>query len=172
MSVQFSVEPTETKLGAFRDEPEADKSIVMVNLLRFRDDAYYNDSDVNSKPCSGREAYARYSKLVTPLLLEVGGAPLWMGSAITSLIAPPGERWDQVILVLYPSRKAFIKMIETDAYSSAMRHRTAALLDSRLIETRMSRVPTLLLRTVGLGFRLKALLKPRPNSERFKVDRN
>ena len=52
-----------------------------------------------------------------------------------SLIAPEEEEWDDVVLVEYPSRDAFVKMVESAEYQAVSPHRTAGLLDSRLIAT-------------------------------------
>ena len=49
------------------------------------------------------------------------------------VIGPVEERWDEVLLVEYPSVKAFLEMVNSDAYQSIVYHRTAALKDSRLI---------------------------------------
>ena len=53
-----------------------------------------------------------------------------------SVIAPDTEEWDETVLVQYPSREAFLGMIESEAYLAISPHRTAALLDSRLIATK------------------------------------
>ena len=63
-----------------------------------------------------------------PLLWEVGGQVLWMGNVREGLIAPDGESWDEVLLVHYPSRRAFVRMVTSEAYGKiGARHRTAAL---------------------------------------------
>jgi uncharacterized protein (DUF1330 family) len=148
-----TVNPTDAQIEDFRRVPD-DAPIVMLNLLRFRDQA---DAPQGG---TGKQAYARYSKAVLPLLLEVGGYPIWMGKARYPFIAPEGEAWDEVLLVYYPSRRAFLRMVESDAYQRAMPHRTAALADSRLVETVPSRVPRAVLRAAGLAARAKALLFP------------
>jgi len=160
--MRYCVEPTEDELIEFRDEPVSNKPIVMLNMLRFREQADYSDTGMDAVPCSGREAYDRYSKRAIPLLLEVGATPLWMGEVRSSLIAPDGESWDQVILVYYPSRRSFMKMVRTKAYVEILGHRAAALLDSRLIETQPTRLPRAILRVIGIGLRVKSMLKPRP----------
>lgn len=151
------VNPTEASLEEFARRTPDDRPIVMVNLLRFREHAEYEDA---SPPCTGRKAYARYSKAVIPLLLEVGGVPLWMGRARDSVIAPDGESWDEILLVHYPSRAAFLRMVNSPAYRAIMKHRTAALADSRLVETRAAFLPRPILRLVGLLVRAKALVAP------------
>jgi len=106
----------------------------MINLLRYADRAAYA-ADSGETPCSGREAYARYSEAVFPLLAKVGGRPIWMGAVASTVISPDGEAWDDAVLVEYPSRDAFIEMTSSPAYQAIMHHRTAALADSRLIAT-------------------------------------
>lgn len=106
-----------------------DKPVVMLNLLKFREQAAYDDP---AEACSGREAYKRYSKTSLQTIAAVGGSIIFSGKAHESLIAPAGEGWHQVFLVRYPSAAAFVTMISMPQYQAASRHRTAALLDSRL----------------------------------------
>lgn len=108
--------------------------VVMLNLLRFRDVAEYQD---DAQPtCSGRDAYLeRYGPAAFEQVRAVGGELVWAGSAKGSLIAPAGEVWDEVLLVRYPSIEAFVAMTSEPAYVECARHRTAALTDSRLIVT-------------------------------------
>ena len=52
------------------------------------------------------------------------------------MIGPSDEAWDEVLLVQYPSRKAFLTMAGNPEYLACTVHRTAALADSRLIAMR------------------------------------
>jgi uncharacterized protein (DUF1330 family) len=63
----------------------------------------------------------------------VGGQVQLLAQAKVALIAPAGEQWDEVLLVHYPSRQAFLGMLADAEYQAATVHRTAALADSRLI---------------------------------------
>jgi len=110
----------------------ADTPIVMLNLLRFRKRAVYG-RNAKEPPRSGIEAYTEYSRLVWPLLRAVGGKVIWRGKAHHALIAPADESWDEVLLVEYPSVGAFGEMVTSEEYQRIVFHRTAALLDSRLI---------------------------------------
>jgi uncharacterized protein (DUF1330 family) len=110
------------------------QAIVMVNLLRYRDRAVYPPGTVTDA-VTGRQAYEHYSQLTLPHLRKVGARPIWRADARGSLFAPEGERWDEVILVRYPSRSAFARMISNPDYQAGSIHRTAALEDSRLIPT-------------------------------------
>lgn len=129
MPLITAIDPTRASLAQFAAELPADTPVVMLNLLRFNPLA----SDQSGR--TGREAYAEYSRLIMPLLAAVGGQPIWLGHAQCALIAPPGESWDEVLLVKYPHQQAFLQMIDSPEYRAIVHHRTAALLDSRLIAT-------------------------------------
>src|SRR5262249_2690123 len=137
-----TVSPSRAQIEDFaRSAPDA-APIVMLNLLKFRDVADYGEKARGR--VTGRQAYARYSRAVIPLVWEVGGQPLWMGKARAGVIVPADESWDEVVLVHYPSRGAFVRMVSSAAYQAIMHHRTAALADSRLVETRAVHIPRLL----------------------------
>ena len=92
----------------------------MLNLLRF-------DGE------EGRAAYARYGEAVVPLIQELGGQVVFSGPCAEAVIGPAEREWDAVLLVRYPSRRAFLDMISSPAYGEAHPHRAAAIADSRLI---------------------------------------
>lgn len=127
-----SIEPTRAQLEALIADLDSEDSILMLNLLRFRDQAEYPDG-FDAEPCTGAEAYGRYSEAVQPFLEGVGGRPVWAGTPRTAVIAPEGESWDGCFLVRYPSRQAFVNMATNPDYLAIAVHRTAALADSRLI---------------------------------------
>ncbi|NNL68297.1 MAG: DUF1330 domain-containing protein [Myxococcales bacterium] len=126
-----AIEPDPERFSAFLAGPE-DGPIVMINLLRFREQAEY-PAGFAATPCTGPEAYGRYSEAVQPLLAGVGGRPIWVGLVRETLIAAGDESWHQAFLVEYPSRKAFLDMVSSPDYQAIAPHRTAALADSRLI---------------------------------------
>ena len=129
-----SIETSAEQLQKFIADSQDAGPIVMINLLRYRDRAEY-PSGSSAEPCSGRDAYQRYSAAVMPMLIAVGGKALWLGNVKRTVIGPASDRWDDAILVQYPSRKAFLTMVSTSDYQSVAVHRTAALADSRLIAT-------------------------------------
>jgi uncharacterized protein (DUF1330 family) len=140
----------------------------MLNLLKFRERADYPPGVSPSAlggEVTGAKAYSRYSRAVIPLVFEVGGQPIWMGKGRASVIAPAGESWDEVVLVYYPSRRAFLRMVTSPAYQEIMYHRTAALADSRLIETRAVAVPRWVFALARCAIRAKALVWPRIRNE-------
>jgi len=127
-----AITPTREGFRALSGDAELPGPILMLNMLRFREQADYPD-DFEAEPCTGAEAYDRYSREAQPYLDGVGGAPVWAGPARTAVIAPEGETWDVCFLVRYPSRKAFLAMATDPGYLAIVPHRTAALADSRLI---------------------------------------
>mgnify|MGYP006420852977 CR=1 FL=1 len=129
-----SINPTRESLESLQQSIPMDKPVTMLNLLRFNEQAAY-PSDSDHSPCSGRDAYHRYSETAAAKLDEIGAKPIWMGRALASVIAPEGEQWDEVLLVRYPSGEAFFQMLGMPDYQAATVHRTAALADARLIAT-------------------------------------
>jgi uncharacterized protein (DUF1330 family) len=49
------------------------------------------------------------------------------------LIGPADEHWDHCFIAEYPSVSAFAEMIKDPVYREAVKHRQAAVDDSRLI---------------------------------------
>jgi len=114
------------------DALPGDGPIVMLNLLRFREHADYAGHP--QEPArTGREAYRHYIGLAMPIVEKANGRIAQMGAQIATLIAPGDERWDDFLLLEYPTRKPFIEAMRCEAYRKVSHHRTAALLDSRLI---------------------------------------
>lgn len=129
-----TVNPSPERFQSFTSGPEPPEPLVMINLLRYRETADY-PADYPAEPCTGREAYQRYAAVAVQQVAAVGGRVLWAGNVTASLIAPDAEEWDDAVLVEYPSRGAFLKMLSDPGYQAAVPHRGAALSDSRLIAT-------------------------------------
>lgn len=115
---------------AFRDN-DRPGPIHMINLVRLRDHALYDDGRV----ATGAEAYAAYGRGAAPVLARLGGRIVWRGAMELMLIGPSAESWDLCFIAEYPSVGAFVAMIKDPDYRAAMVHRQAAVLDSRLIRT-------------------------------------
>jgi uncharacterized protein (DUF1330 family) len=118
--------PTKEQITALV-ESELETPVVMLNLLKFSENAGRDDAG------SGRASYARYGDRVRSMLESVGGRILWQGRVDSVVIGGDADDWDAVILVEYPSRKAFLDMTSSPKYGDASKDRTAGLADSRLI---------------------------------------
>lgn len=110
-------------------------SLVMLNLLRFRDVADYSASLhlAPQEPVSGAAAYQLYINHTLPHLRESGGELVFMGKGGKFLIGPANERWDAVMIVRQRSASDFIAFASNQEYLEGIGHRVAALEDSRLL---------------------------------------
>ncbi len=113
-------------------EGDSDESVVMLNLLKYRDVAA---SGFGVDGMTGEAAYREYGRRFAELHPRFGGEPIWMGRAGNTVIGPTDERWDIAILVRYPSRAQFVAMFRDPDYQAIAPIRAAALEDSRIIET-------------------------------------
>lgn len=127
-----TVDPIPGRIKELMQTTNPDSPIVMINLLKFRDEAQYPENSGHS-PCSGEEAYNRYSEVAFEKIKQAGGSVSFMSACVGSLIGPEDETWDKSVLVKYPSFKAFIGMIMAEEYRAASVHRTAAMDNARLI---------------------------------------
>ncbi len=109
--------------------------IVMLNLLKFREVADYSASPelAPAEPISGRDAYHLYAEHTLPFLEAAGGSVLYSGTGGDFLIGPPGRGWDMVLLVRQKSVADFFAFATNKDFLAGLGHRTAALLDSRLL---------------------------------------
>lgn len=129
-------QPTADQFRAFRDDPY-DGPIAQVNLLKFRVKAEYAETDPESgEDISGETAYQRYSEAFTEAAKSVGGTTTLLASTERYFIG--GGNWDSVLVNHFPSRTAFIEMLNHPDYKSMSRHRDAGLLCQELIVTRPS----------------------------------
>ena len=107
---------------------DSDEPVVMLNLLRFVDQAKPGNG---CDAMTGREAFDEYGRRLREM--DFAGRPFWFGEAGPTVIGPDDEEWDLVILVRYESARAFLHAVSTDEYQEASRARDAAVADSRLV---------------------------------------
>ena len=122
------IDPTKETFGIFRNN-DRPGPIQMLNLVRFRDRAEYPDG----RALSGAEAYAAYGKESGPVFARLGGTIVWRGNFELMLIGPETENWDECFIAQYPSVAAFVEMVRDPVYREAVKHRQAAVADSRLV---------------------------------------
>lgn len=102
--------------------------IHMLNLVKLRDWAEYDDG----RKVSGADAYAAYGRDSAPVFHALGGRIVWRGAMEQMLIGPEKD-WDLCFIAEYPSVQAFSEMHKVPEYREAVKHRQAAVADSRLI---------------------------------------
>ena len=116
----MAIDPRGTDLKRFLAEDDGGP-FVMLNLLRFAE--------------GKREQYDEYAQKTAAFLKRYGGELLYFGDGSTALVAEPGQSWDAVVLVRYPSREAFSSMVADPDYHTVSHLRTEALTEAVLQAT-------------------------------------
>ena len=124
----FHIDANEEVLEAMR-HADPSQPIVMLNLLRFRDQAL---EGFGVDGLTGLQAFQRYGQLNEGEGVRFDSEPIWLGPAHRTIIGD--EQWDLAILVRYPTRQHFIDKLDDPTYREISLVRAAALIDSRLIE--------------------------------------
>ena len=133
MEVKNSVIPNKDQMDEFL-EGDIESPISMVNLLKFKEKAEYEDGrDTN---LSGKEAYMIYGIEVQEHLKKVGGEMVFGGEISRLMLGEVEDLWDSVAVARYPSRKAMLEMIMDPDYQESEKHRSAGLLGQLNIETK------------------------------------
>ncbi len=117
MTDQITPEPPNEKGFTDLSSRLDEGPVTMLNLLAF-------------KPDGGRERYMEYGTAVLPLLEGAGGRVVFQGQASPVLLGD--ESWDLVLLVEYPTRRAFLEMIQSPEYQAIAHLRTEALAKGEL----------------------------------------
>ncbi len=131
MNVENAVVPTPEQIKEL-GEGGHDRPIYMVNLLKFKVKAEYEDG--RETDLTGAEAYRIYGAEVAGHLAKVGGKPV-IGGQVTGLrLGVVEELWDVVAIAMYPNRKAMLTMIMAPEYQKSAVHRAAGLAGQLNIE--------------------------------------
>ncbi len=131
------VDPSREAFDMFKALPR-DVPVNMINFLRFRKLAEYEKGHVlEGENLTGAEAYANYGRDSGSIFKRVGGTIVWRGEPKLMLIGPSAKRgyeaWDMTFVASYPTAGAFLEMVTDPDYQIAVKHRQAAVADSRLI---------------------------------------
>jgi uncharacterized protein (DUF1330 family) len=117
----MAVDPRGADLKRYLQE-DPGGPVVMLNLLRYAE--------------GGRELYAQYARALSDTFLpRYGGEVLYAGDGSTPLVGEAGQVWDAVLLVRYPSREAFSRMVADPEYQQVTGLRTRALTEAVLQAT-------------------------------------
>ena len=132
MQVVNKVYPNKEQIKGFM-EPVSEGPICMVNLLKFKDKAEYEDG--RDTDLTGREAYALYEEGVKKLLQEIGGGIGFEGDVERLALGEVEELWDVVGLAVWPSRGAMFKVMQSPDMQAISVHRGAGLAGQLNLET-------------------------------------
>ena len=133
MQVTNEVLPTDPERIMAMMEKGPDGPIFMVNLLKFKDKADYEDR--RATDLSGRDAYMIYGRAVTDLLPKFGGRGLFAGDVTFLALGQVEELWDEIAIAMYPDRASMVRMSMSDEWREISVHRAAGLKGQLNIET-------------------------------------
>ena len=133
MKVENKVIPSEEQMKGFV-EGDIDSPISMLNLLKFKDKAEYEDG--RTTDLTGREAYQIYALAVAKLVEKTGGKVLFGAEVSRLMLGEVEELWDTVAIAQYPSRRKMLEMMMSPEYAEISVHRTAGLKGQLNIETK------------------------------------
>ena len=130
----YYLEPTHES-GAALFKRNIKGEVIMLNLLRLRETADYSKNPELSpaSPISGKEAFKKYIDHTLPFLKRSGGELLLLAEGGEYFIGPVNEQWDLVMLVKQSSVQSFFSFASDPECMAGIGHRTAALIDSRLL---------------------------------------
>ena len=132
MEVVNKVYPNEDQIKGFL-EPGPEGPICMVNLLKFKVTAEYEDG--RDTDLTGREAYWLYEEGIKKLLQRVGGCVGFEGDVERLTLGEVEELWDVVALAVWPSRHIMLEVMQSQEMQDISMHRTAGLAGQLNIET-------------------------------------
>lgn len=133
MEVTNEVMPTSRERIEEMMQPGPDEPIHMVNLLKYKERAEYEDG--RETDLTGYEAYQLYGQGVSELLKEYGGSLTFSGDITFLALGQVEDLWDQVAIATYPNRAALFAMSTSDEWRALSVHRTAGLAGQLNIET-------------------------------------
>lgn len=117
----MSVNPTGADLKRYLAE-DPGGPVVMLNLLKYREDG-------------GEAEYKTYVEGFGRFAERYGAEVVFLGDCSTVLAAPDTHDWDAVLLVRYPTRRAFCDMVADEEYQQITGIRTGALTSAVLQAT-------------------------------------
>ena len=133
MDVRNEVFPSDPARMAQMLEKGPDGPIFMVNLLKFKEKAEYDDG--RETDLSGRDAYMIYGRTVADILPKFGGRAVFAADVTFLALGQVEELWDEVAIAMYPSRADMVRMSLSEEWREAAIHRSAGLKGQLNIET-------------------------------------
>ena len=124
MNVENKLVANKEQIRGFMKE-DAGTPVHMVNLLKFKDKAEYEDG--RETDLTGQQAYAIYSAEIKGHIEKVGGQIVFEGQVSQLLVGEVEDLWDMIAVVRYPDVQAMVKMTSDPAYGEIAIHRIAGL---------------------------------------------
>ena len=130
------IEINEDAWASIKQRDDADETIYMINLLKFRD-TVEEGLGVDGRKGQSHVWMNKYGAGVNAVAerLDTGLEVIFLNDAHATMLGLPGEEWDLIAIVRYETRANFIQMIEDEEYQRVMKYRNGSLENSRLIES-------------------------------------
>lgn len=132
MNVHNAVLRTADDLQVFLDQ-EIEGSVAMVHLLKFKGRAEYADG--RETELTGAEAYGLYRREMVERVSSSGGRLVFSGAVSHLVLGEVEDMWDEVMVVEFPSKEAFVEIISSPEIAEYGVHRRAGLAGQLLIAT-------------------------------------
>ena len=128
------VDPDRENWEAFKKLPR-DRPMHLLNMVRYRDRAAYPGGHANAAlGWTGEQAFAEYVRVVVPAIERRGGGLVWNQPFESMITGPREPEWDRIFVMGFPDAGAFMALVtDPDYKADIVVHRTAAVIDSRLI---------------------------------------
>ncbi|MCR9270057.1 MAG: DUF1330 domain-containing protein [Henriciella sp.] len=133
MQVINELVPSNPEQMAQMAEPGPKGPVFMINLLKFKDKAEYEDG--RETDLTGREAYQLYGAGVAGLIPEYGGRFFFMADVTFLSLGQVEELWDEIAIAVYPDRNSLFRMSTSPEWQAISVHRAAGLKGQLNIET-------------------------------------
>lgn len=128
------VDPSRPNFERFKGEPR-DVPVNLLDLVRYRDLATYPESHPHhGKGMTGEQAFGEYFRTIAPFFDRMGVKIIWKAKMGLTMTGPDGQFWDLDFVAAFPRAAGFLELVTNPDYrAEVVVHRTAAVLDSRLV---------------------------------------
>lgn len=130
-------EPTDEALATFAAPATLDQPVRMLTMLRFRDrstSAVNGDDALEDRASSDAlDGFGEFAEMLGEQLAAVGARSVFYAEAEQIVIGHPDERWDLVSIIEYPSRQAWLEVVNGADFQALEPQRIAGLADMRLV---------------------------------------
>jgi uncharacterized protein (DUF1330 family) len=132
MEVENAILPT-SKQRALLSEQGPYGPIYMINLIKYRDKAEYEDGRETN--LSGKEAFQLYAHEADKMLREFNAEMIFVSNITELIMGDVEELWDEFTVVRYASRQDLLRLVRSTEWDHLNVHRAAGISGQLLIES-------------------------------------
>ena len=111
-------------------ETDDGKPVYMLNLMRYYPELKQFEGALESNKLSPKDSNQYYEKLAMAMLTKLGGYALYAGTpqgANLMEFEPALDNWSRLLVIRYPSRRDFLKLVTDPAYHPIEPYKMMAL---------------------------------------------